>query len=98
MSNSGPLLLIVSSPSGAGKTTLTGLLMQGVSHIVFSISHTTRRPRVTEQNGREYYFVSHDAFSTLIEQGEFLEWAEVHGNLYGTRASEIDRAMQRGAR
>lgn len=98
MSNSRPLLLIVSSPSGAGKSTLTARLMENVSDILFSISHTTRKPRASEQNGREYYFVSHDAFSSLIEKGEFLEWAEVHGNLYGTRASEIDRAMQRGAR
>jgi len=98
MSNSGPLLLIVSSPSGAGKTTLTGRLMDSVSNIVFSISHTTRKPRATEQNGREYYFVSHDKFSTLIENGEFLEWAEVHGNLYGTRSAEIDRAVQLGVR
>ena len=98
MSNNRPLLLIVSSPSGAGKTTLTGRLMDSVSNILFSISHTTRKPRASEQNGREYYFVSHDAFSSLIEKGEFLEWAEVHGNLYGTRSSEIDRAVQRGAR
>jgi guanylate kinase len=98
MSNNCPLLLIVSSPSGAGKTTLTGRLMQGVANIIFSISHTTRKPRGTEQSGREYYFVSHDAFSTLIEKGEFLEWAEVHGNLYGTRAAEIDRATTMGAR
>ena len=98
MSNNGPLLLIVSSPSGAGKTTLTGRLMTSVPNIVFSISHTTRKPRGTEENGREYYFVSHDAFSTLIEKGEFLEWAEVHGNLYGTRSAEIDRASTMGAR
>jgi guanylate kinase len=98
MSNSGPLLLIVSSPSGAGKTTLTGRLMQSVANVIFSISHTTRKPRGTEQNGREYFFVSHDAFSTLIEKGEFLEWAEVHGNLYGTRSAEIDRATAMGTR
>ncbi len=98
MSNSGPLLFIVSSPSGAGKTTLTGRLMDCVSNLVFSISHTTRKPRASEQNGREYYFVSHDAFATLIENGDFLEWAEVHGNLYGTRSAEIDRALQLDAR
>ncbi len=98
MSNSEPLLLIVSSPSGAGKTTLTGRLMKSVPNVVFSVSHTTRKPRATEENGREYYFVSHDAFSTLIEKSEFLEWAEVHGNLYGTRVAEIDRAVELGAR
>jgi guanylate kinase len=72
--------------------------MDRVSNLVFSISHTTRKPRTSEQNGREYYFVSYDAFATLIENGEFLEWAEVHGNLYGTRESEIDRAIQVDAR
>jgi guanylate kinase len=98
MSNSGPLLFIVSSPSGAGKTTLTGRLMDNVSDVAFSISHTTRKPRASEQDGREYYFVSYDTFSALIERGEFLEWAEVHGNLYGTSAAEIDRAVLTRAR
>jgi guanylate kinase len=92
MSNSSPLIFIVSSPSGAGKTTLTGQLLQRIPNLVFSISHTTRRPRATEQDGREYNFVTHDQFSSLIEAGEFLEWAEVHGNLYGTSAREIEKA------
>lgn len=72
--------------------------MNCVSSVVFSISHTTRRPRVSEEDGREYHFISHDAFAALIERGEFLEWAEVHGNLYGTSAAEIDRAIQTKAR
>jgi guanylate kinase len=97
MSSSSPTLLIVSSPSGAGKTTLTNRLMQRLAGLTFSVSHTTRRPRSNEQDGREYHFTTRDQFVALIEQGAFLEWAEVHGNLYGTSRSELDRASeQRG--
>lgn len=92
MSNSTPLAFIVSSPSGAGKTTLTGHLLARVPNLMFSVSHTTRRPRASEIDGREYHFVTHDQFSSLIEQGKFLEWAEVHGNLYGTSVEEVERA------
>lgn len=91
-----PLLLIVSSPSGAGKTTLTNALRQRVPGVDFSVSHTTRRPRDKEHNGREYYFVDRAAFQELIVGDAFLEWATVHGNLYGTSRSEVDRA--RGSR
>jgi guanylate kinase len=96
MSSDEPLLLIVSSPSGAGKTTLTGALRQRVTNLYFSVSHTTRGPRKNEQSGREYHFVDRAEFETLIEQDAFLEWAQVHGNLYGTSKAEIERA--RGAR
>lgn len=89
----GPLPLIVSSPSGAGKTTLTTRLRQAIPEIRFSISHTTRRPRPTEQDGREYHFVDRERFQRLIAEGEFLEWAEVHGNLYGTSRRELDQAQ-----
>jgi guanylate kinase len=94
--SSRPLLLIVSSPSGAGKTTLTARLRQTIPGIQFSVSHTTRKPRSGEQDGREYHFVTRDRFVELIEADSFLEWAEVHGNLYGTSRAEIDRAS--GAR
>jgi len=96
MSNNDPLLLIVSSPSGAGKTTLTGELQRRVGNLYFSISHTTREPRKNEQNGREYHFTSRAEFEALIAQDAFLEWAKVHDNLYGTSKAEIERA--RGAR
>ena len=97
MSSSSPLLFIVSSPSGAGKTTLTTRLMQQLDRLSFSVSHTTRRPRANEVDGREYHFTTRDQFVSLIEQGAFLEWAEVFGNLYGTSRSELDRAgHQRG--
>jgi guanylate kinase len=91
MSNERPLLLIISSPSGAGKTTLTARLLAEVKGLTFSISHTTRKPRQNETNGKEYHFVSRDEFEKLIAQDAFLEWAEVHGNLYGTSKVEIER-------
>jgi guanylate kinase len=89
MSNDGPLPLIVSSPSGAGKTTLTTALLKELPALRFSVSHTTRKPRQNEQNGREYHFVDRTEFLKLIEKNAFLEWAEVHGNLYGTGWGEI---------
>jgi guanylate kinase len=92
MSNDAPLLLIVSSPSGAGKTTLTGRLLRQVPGLRFSVSHTTRAPRPSEQDGREYHFVSREEFVNLVFEDAFLEYAEVHGNLYGTSKTEIERA------
>ncbi len=91
MSNESPLLVIVSSPSGAGKTTLTGRLRRQVEGVEFSVSHTTRRPRDGEQDGREYHFTDRPGFEELIRQDAFLEWAEVHSNLYGTSKTEISR-------
>jgi len=89
MSNDRPLPLIVSSPSGAGKTTLTARLLKELPELRFSVSHTTRKPRHNEHNGREYHFVDRAEFLRLIEQDAFLEWAEVHGNLYGTGRAEL---------
>jgi guanylate kinase len=86
------LLLIISSPSGAGKTTLTRDLLAHFSDITFSVSHTTRKPRSTEVDGRDYYFVNRQHFDELIEAHAFVEWAEVHGNFYGTSLAEIERA------
>jgi guanylate kinase len=96
MSSDEPLLLIVSSPSGAGKTTLTNALRERVSGLLFSVSHTTRKPRVGELHGREYYFVDRPEFEGLVRGATFLEWAVVHDNLYGTSLAEIERA--KGAR
>ena len=90
-SHPGPLLLILSSPSGAGKSTLTRRLRQEIAGIEFSVSRTTRPPRNGEQHGREYYFVQRDDFAADVAAGRFLEWAEVHGNLYGTATDEIER-------
>jgi guanylate kinase len=91
MSSDGPLLIILSSPSGAGKTTLTNVLRRRVPDLTFSVSHTTRPPRATEQSGREYYFVQRPEFERLIAEGRFLEWAEVHDQLYGTSEGELVR-------
>ncbi len=91
MSSEEPVLLIVSSPSGAGKTTLTRRLFERVPGLRFSVSHTTRPPRSGEQDGREYHFVSRTRFEELIRSDALLEWAEVHGNLYGTAHDEVRR-------
>jgi guanylate kinase len=92
MSSDGPLPLIVSSPSGAGKTTLTTRLLAAVPNLRFSVSHTTRKPRATERDGREYHFVTRERFVELVREGAFLEWAKVHDNLYGTSKSELTSA------
>jgi len=88
------LLLLISSPSGAGKTTLTRDLLEHFPGFTFSISHTTRKPRASELEGRDYYFVDHEQFSQLRDAHAFLEWAEVHGNCYGTSLSELERARR----
>ena len=86
------LLLILSSPSGAGKTTLTRMLQERYPELRFSVSHTTRPPRPKETGGRDYHFVSRSRFCELVSEGAFVEWAEVHGNLYGTSVAEVERA------
>lgn len=90
------LLLIISSPSGAGKTTLTKRLLEGSPELRFSVSHTTRPPRRGEVDGREYHFVDASVFRRMIDGGAFAEWAEVHGNLYGTALREIDVCRREG--
>ena len=91
------LLLIISSPSGAGKTTLCNRLRKEFPDLSFSVSHTTRKPRPNEQDGREYHFVDVTEFRKLAASGAFAEWAEVHGNLYGTSLREIQRAREANA-
>ncbi len=93
------ILLILSSPSGAGKTTLTRRLLAAFPDLRFSVSHTTRKPRTArgqsaEADGKDYHFVDRERFESLVKQGAFMEWAEVHGNLYGTSLAEIDRARE----
>jgi guanylate kinase len=90
------ILLIVSSPSGAGKTTLTRRVLQEFSEFRFSVSHTTRQPRANEVDGQDYNFVDEKAFRDIIDENGFAEWAEVHGNLYGTSVAEIDLARAAG--
>jgi len=77
-------LFIISGPSGSGKSTLVDLLCRRVSGLDFSVSYTTRPPRGGEENGRDYYFTSREEFERMIAGNEFLEYAEVHGNYYGT--------------
>jgi guanylate kinase len=89
-------LIIVSGPSGAGKSALTARMLQSVPHLRFSVSYTTRAPRRTETNGVEYFFVSRSEFQSLIERNELLEWAEVHGNLYGTSTGFVDDLLKQG--
>ncbi|HEX6900870.1 MAG TPA: guanylate kinase [Thermoanaerobaculia bacterium] len=93
-------LFIVSAPSGTGKTTLIShLLPQGVprlDRLAFSVSYTTRRPRQGEVDGKDYHFVDHETFLSMISATAFLEWAEVHGNYYGTAISEVFPRLERG--
>lgn len=86
------LLLVLSAPSGAGKTTLAHMLLDEFPLSRFSISHTTRPPRGQEVNGRDYHFVDTLQFQQMIERKEFVEWAEVYGNFYGSSRSIIDEA------
>ncbi|HEU4533161.1 MAG TPA: guanylate kinase [Polyangiaceae bacterium] len=86
------LLLLLCSPSGAGKTTLKNRLLERFGDLRFSISHTTRPRRAHELDGREYHFVGRDEFERMARAGAFVEWAEVHGNLYGTGFAEVDAA------
>lgn len=90
------ILLILSSPSGAGKTTLTKYLLDELPEFTFSVSHTTRKPRAGEIDGMHYHFVDRGGFDTIRSVGGFAEWAEVHGNLYGTSLAELDRARAQG--
>jgi len=89
-------LFILSAPSGAGKTTLLKEVMGRVERLAFSVSHTTREPRAGEQDGRDYYFVSEQMFEQMIENDQFLEWARVHDNYYGTARAPIREKLAEG--
>lgn len=90
------ILYIISAPSGSGKSTLVNDLRRIVTNLEFSISYTTREPRGSEQNGREYYFVSRAEFERMIAQGQFLEHAQVFGHYYGTASRFLDDAKKSG--
>ncbi len=89
-------LFCVAAPSGAGKSSLVKALLELDSHLMVSVSHTTRAPRGQEIDGREYWFVDEPAFRSMIERGEFFEWAQVHGNLYGTSRRAIEERLAKG--
>ncbi|MCX7796619.1 MAG: guanylate kinase [bacterium] len=88
------ILFIVSGPSGVGKGTVINEVLRLVPDINLSISYTTRPPRKNEINGKEYFFVNEEEFTSMIERGEFLEWARVHGNLYGTPKKYIEEKLK----
>lgn len=90
------MLIVVSSPSGGGKGTLIDRVLQTMQGVSYSVSYTTRPPRPKEKDGREYFFVSTAAFEEMIERGEFLEWANVYGHLYGTSRHQVEREREAG--
>jgi guanylate kinase len=90
------LLVIVSSPSGAGKTTLCHRLIREFPELRFSVSYTTRRPRAGEQDGVDYHFVDLATFERMAADGMFAEWAQVHGNCYGTPSAAVAQALENG--
>lgn len=92
------ILLVISAPSGCGKTTIVNQVMASLDGLVFSVSHTTRVPRIGEIDGMHYHFVDAEHFIALRDQEPpgFLEWAEVHGNLYGTSRQEVEKLQAAG--
>ncbi len=96
MSSSPGLLFIVSAPSGAGKTTLVERLVEKTPNLRMSRSYTSRAARAGETDGVDYNFVTRDRFEAMVKAGEFLEWADVFGNLYGTGAADTDRLLASG--
>lgn len=93
MSSNTNFLVVISSPSGGGKTTIVNAVLERVPHTRLSVSHTTRQPRPGEVNGRDYFFVSRDDFLQMRARGEFLESAEVFGNLYGTSKRMVEQIL-----
>lgn len=89
-------MFVISGPSGAGKGTVIALVRQRLDHVVTSVSATTRAPRPGEVDGREYHFLDEQAFRTAVAAGDFLEWVEYSGNLYGTLRSEVERKVRGG--
>ncbi len=92
------LLFILSGPSGSGKSTITHAVLDSMPGLVFSVSHTTRTPRPGEKDGVDYHFIDRAAFLALRDRqpGGFLEWAEVHGQLYGTSVAEVQGKLRQG--
>lgn len=89
-------LFCVAAPSGTGKSSLVKALLELDSHLAVSVSHTTRAPRGQEQDGREYWFIPEPEFREMVARGDFFEWAQVHGNLYGTSRKAIESRLQKG--
>ena len=90
------LVFVMSGPSGTGKTSILRKLLQDTESLDFSVSYTTREIRPGEIEGEDYFFVSEKDFKSLIERGEFLEWATVHGNFYGTSRTFVENTISKG--
>jgi guanylate kinase len=96
MTAGGALAVVLSGPSGGGKTSVCRALLANRTDVMFSVSATSRSPRVREENGKDYHFVSRAEFENLRDDGRLLEWAEVHGELYGTPLSNLDEIRESG--
>lgn len=92
----GGKLVVISAPSGAGKTTIARAMLAAHPSLEFSVSATTRPMRQNEEHGRDYFFLSREEFTSRVQAGDFVEWEEIYGNYYGTLKAEIDRAMLAG--
>ena len=90
------MMYVLSSPSGAGKTTLTKKLAAQNSNFVISISHTTRKPRPNETNGKDYHFVDEKEFNNLVKKNDFFEYAKIFDNFYGTRKNPVLESIKSG--
>lgn len=97
MSQTSGHLYVIAAPSGAGKTSLVRALLQNRPDLRFSISYTTRKPRATEQPGRDYFFVDQDDFKAMVAAGKFLEYAQVFDNFYGTARAQVEEILQQGS-
>lgn len=95
-SRANPFAIVISGPSGVGKSTFLACIKERYPEFAFSVSVTTRRPRGSERDGVEYSYISRDEFMRKVERGELVEWAEVHGALYGTPIAELERRLQDG--
>jgi guanylate kinase len=90
------LIIVVSAPSGAGKSTICRRLLAASPELEFSVSYTSRKPRPNEMNGKDYHFVSREVFQQRIDEGEFVEWVENYGQFYGTSVKAINDVLNRG--
>jgi guanylate kinase len=90
------MLFVITGPSGCGKTTLVRQVMENMKDVQFSVSHTTRKKRNSEKEGRDYYFVSKSEFEGMIREGKLAEWTVIHGNHYGTSRREIEKKGAQG--
>ncbi len=91
------ILFVLSAPSGAGKTSLCQAAAESLSDLTHSVSYTTRSPRPGEINGNDYFFVNEETFERMIQEGEFVEWARVHGNFYGTSKKILRKIQEQGS-